>query len=174
MHILYILTISLRVVSCRYIDSLYNSSTFFCFLVFWDFHLWKKKFGGEIKMTPPISDMANRMVPFSSKSDKVLASSCENKIAQTKNWKFVNFCFFERSPQKLWVYHWIDHTPPKSTMANRLALSSPILDDAIKKYSQNKTKKSQNRFFLVGERNIFWWWRHTAANSAPIDAEWSK
>ena len=47
---------------------------FFFLLVFWDFHLWKKTFGGEINMTPPISDVANQMAPFLSKSDEVQAS----------------------------------------------------------------------------------------------------
>ena len=158
--------------------SLYNSSTFFCFLVFWDFHLWKKTFWGEVHMTPPISDMANRMAPFSPKSDQVRASSCENKIAHTKNWKILKnlsiFIFSSDHPKNFESTIEFNHTPPKSTSANRLALVSPILDDAIKRYSQNKTKKSQNHFFLVGEWNIFWLQHCTATNSAPIDAEWLK
>ena len=54
------------------------------------------------------------------------------------------FIFSSDHPKNLGGTIEFDHTPPKSTMANRLALSSPILDDAIKRYSQNKTKKSQN------------------------------
>ena len=61
--------------SCVISVSLYKSSTFCQNGVFWNFHLEKKTFGGEIDMTPPISDMANQMAPFLSKSDKVLASS---------------------------------------------------------------------------------------------------
>ena len=160
------------------IHSLYNSSTFFFFLVFWDFHLWKKIFGGEVNMTPPISDMANQMAPYSPKLDEVLVSSCENKIAHTKNWKISKnlsiFIFSSDHPKNLGGTIEFDHKPPKSTMANLLALSSPILDDAIKSYSQNKIKKYQNRFFLVGEQNIFRWQHHMATNSAPIDVEWLK
>jgi len=55
--------------------SLYNSSTFCQNSVFWNFHLEKVFFGGEVDMTPPILDVANRMAPFLSKLDEVLASS---------------------------------------------------------------------------------------------------
>ena len=129
-------------------------------------------------MTPPISDMANQMVPFLSKSDKVLASSCNNKIAHTKNWKILKilsiFIFLNDHPKNFRCTIEFDHTPPKLTSANRLELVSPILDDAIKRYFQNKTKKIKITFFLVGQWHIFWWHHHKATKSMPIDAEWLK
>ena len=48
-----------------------------------------------------------------------------------------------------------DHTPPKSTMASRLALSSLILDNAIKRYFQNKKKNSKSHFFWLGSEISF-------------------
>ena len=88
-------------------------------------------------MTPSISDMANQMAPFLLKSDKVLVSLCENKIAHTKNWKISKnlsiFIFSSDHPKNFGGTIEFDHTPPKSTMANQLALSSPILDNAIKR-----------------------------------------
>ena len=129
-------------------------------------------------MNPPISDMANQMAPFLPKLDKVLASSCENKITHTKNWKILKnlsiFIFSSDHPKNCGGTIEFDHTPPKSTSMNWLALVLLILDNAIKRYFQNKTKKSQNHFFLVGEQNIFQLQHCTATNSGPINAEWSK
>ena len=69
-----VILITLLYIYTLYI-SLYNSSTFCQNGVFWNFHLEKIFFWGEVHMTPPISDVANQMAPFSSKSDKVLVSS---------------------------------------------------------------------------------------------------
>ena len=110
-------------------------------------------------MTPLISDMANQMALLSLKLDKVLASLCKNKIAHTKNWKILKnlsiFIFSSDHPKNLGGTIEFDHTPPKLTMANQLALSSPILDNAIKRYSQNKKIISKLLFFWLGSEISF-------------------
>ena len=99
------------------------------------------------------------MAPFLSKLDKVLASSCKNKIDHTKNWKILKnlsiFIFSSDHPKNFRCTIEFDHTPPESTMANQLALSLPILDDAIKRYFQNKTKNSKSHFFWWGSKISF-------------------
>ena len=74
--------------------SLYNSSTFFFFLVFWDFHLWKKKFGGRLTWPPLFRTWRIKWRHFRWNRTKFERVRAKTKLPIQKSKKFRKICQF--------------------------------------------------------------------------------